>query len=169
MALYLSEWTNLIPLYPRVLCGKFGWNWPNGSGEEVCWMLSKYFAISLLSPLGIVCDPTVEQTWKDALCQVWLKLAQWFWRKSWKCEKFTDRWLMDQSSLVLGSGKLKVIINLFMNISVFLQREITMFIECTCTPIFIHYTPILKAVYTSNYHELGQFISAENSKCHGIY
>ena len=25
---------------------------------------------------------------KDALCQVWLKLAQWFCRK---CEKFTDR------------------------------------------------------------------------------
>ena len=32
---------------------------------------------------------------KDALCQVWLKLAQWFWRKRWKCEKFTDgqRWM----------------------------------------------------------------------------
>ena len=28
---------------------------------------------------------------KDALCQVWLKLAQWFCRRRWKCEKFTDR------------------------------------------------------------------------------
>ena len=27
---------------------------------------------------------------KDALCQVWLQLAQWFWRRRWKCEKFTD-------------------------------------------------------------------------------
>ena len=27
---------------------------------------------------------------KDALSQVWLKLAQWFWRRRWKCEKFTD-------------------------------------------------------------------------------
>ena len=26
---------------------------------------------------------------KDALCQVWLKLAVWFWRRRWKCEKFT--------------------------------------------------------------------------------
>ena len=25
------------------------------------------------------------------LCQVWLKLVQWFWRRRWKCEKFTDR------------------------------------------------------------------------------
>ena len=29
---------------------------------------------------------------KDALCQVWLKFAQWFWRRWWKCEKFTDGW-----------------------------------------------------------------------------
>ena len=27
-------WTNLIPLHPRMLCAKFGWNWPSGSGEE---------------------------------------------------------------------------------------------------------------------------------------
>ena len=26
---------------------------------------------------------------KDVLCQVWLKLIQWFWRRRWKCEKFT--------------------------------------------------------------------------------
>ena len=28
---------------------------------------------------------------RDTLCQVWLKSAQWFWRRKWKCEKFTDR------------------------------------------------------------------------------
>ena len=27
-------WTNLNPLHPRILCAKFGWNWPSGSGEE---------------------------------------------------------------------------------------------------------------------------------------
>ena len=27
-------WTNLNPLHPRMLCAKFGWNWPGGSGEE---------------------------------------------------------------------------------------------------------------------------------------
>ena len=26
---------------------------------------------------------------KDALCQVWFKSVQWFWRRRWKCEKFT--------------------------------------------------------------------------------
>lgn len=27
-------WTNLYPLYPKLLCAKFGWNWPCGSKEE---------------------------------------------------------------------------------------------------------------------------------------
>ena len=27
-------WTNLNSLDPRMLCAKFGWNWPSGSGEE---------------------------------------------------------------------------------------------------------------------------------------
>ena len=27
-------WTNLNPLHLRMLCAKFGWNWPSGSGEE---------------------------------------------------------------------------------------------------------------------------------------
>ena len=27
-------WTNLNPLYRRMLCAKFGWNWLSGSGEE---------------------------------------------------------------------------------------------------------------------------------------
>ena len=27
-------WINLNPHHPRMLCAKFGWNWPCGSGEE---------------------------------------------------------------------------------------------------------------------------------------
>ena len=27
-------WINFNPLHPRMLCAKFGWNWPSGSGEE---------------------------------------------------------------------------------------------------------------------------------------
>ena len=30
----LFIWTNLNPLHPRMLCAKFDWNWPSGSGEE---------------------------------------------------------------------------------------------------------------------------------------
>ena len=27
-------WTNLNPLHPGILCAKFSWNWPSGSGEQ---------------------------------------------------------------------------------------------------------------------------------------
>ena len=27
-------WRYLNPLYPRMLCAKFCWNWPSGSGED---------------------------------------------------------------------------------------------------------------------------------------
>ena len=28
------NWTNLNPFHSKMLCAKFGWNWPSGSGEE---------------------------------------------------------------------------------------------------------------------------------------
>ena len=28
---------------------------------------------------------------EDALCQFYFKLVLWFWRRRWKCEKFTER------------------------------------------------------------------------------
>ena len=31
---WFSIWTNLNPLHPRMLCAKFGWNWPIGSEED---------------------------------------------------------------------------------------------------------------------------------------
>ena len=76
-------WTNLNPLHPRMLYAKFGWNWLSGSGEEDFKILSMYFSyFVIISPWKRV-GPFIEQTWipfpspKDALCQVWLKLAQW--------------------------------------------------------------------------------------------
>ena len=74
------------------------------------------FTFSLLSFLGKGRGPSFEQTWiplpKDALCYVWLNLAQWFWRRNWKCKKIsagqqTDRQTTDnrrsESSLQLSA------------------------------------------------------------------
>jgi hypothetical protein len=48
------------------------------------------FTLLWLSPLGEGQSPSFEQfripSPKDDLCQVWLKLAQWFWRRSRKCK-----------------------------------------------------------------------------------
>jgi hypothetical protein len=48
------------------------------------------FTLSLLSPLGEGQSPSFKKLEtpppKDDLCQVWLKLALWFWRRSRKCK-----------------------------------------------------------------------------------
>ena len=56
-------------------------NWP-------CCSRYVVNVFSLLSPRGKGRDPIHPGS--DALCQVWLKLVKWFWRK-WTCEKFRDR------------------------------------------------------------------------------
>ena len=51
---------------------------------------------------------------KDVLCQVWLKEAQWFRRRRWKCEKFTTTTTTDNGQILIrkahsrfSSGELK--------------------------------------------------------------
>ena len=43
---------------------------------------------------------------KNALCQVWLKLSQWLWKRRQKCEKFTNRQTDGQITYNLLSEKL---------------------------------------------------------------
>ena len=53
------------------------------------------FAILLLSPFGrgwfFYLNKLEYPSPKGVSCLVWSKLAQWFWRRRWKCEKLTDR------------------------------------------------------------------------------
>ena len=43
--------TNLNPLHLKILCAKFGWNWPDGSGEEDFLISSMYFCyFVIISP-----------------------------------------------------------------------------------------------------------------------
>ena len=89
-------WTNLNPFHPRMLCAKFDLNWPSGSGEEDFYKLSIYlYYFPIISPLGRARPfiwTNLNPFHPGILCfQVWLKLAQWFWRRRWKCEKFSDR------------------------------------------------------------------------------
>ena len=85
------------------------------------------FAIWLLSPLGKRWVPLVEQTWvfiiKNALCQVWLKLAKWFWRRRFfnfvnefslfrnyrrRQRRTTDKFWLEKITQAFGSGELKI-------------------------------------------------------------
>ena len=80
-------WTNLNPLHQRMLCAKFGWNWLSGSREEDFLISSMYFRYFLIiSPWKRAGPPYILTNLnslhpKDDLCQVWLKLDQWFLRR----------------------------------------------------------------------------------------
>ena len=75
-------WTNLNPLYPRMLCAKFGWNWPSGSGEEDFLISSMYFRyFVILSP------------WKRAGPFIWTNLNLLHPRML--CDKFGWNWPSD--------------------------------------------------------------------------
>ena len=72
-------WTNLNPLHPRMLCVKFGWNWPSGSGEEEFLISSMYFRyFVIISP------------WKRAGPFIWTNLNPLHPRML--CAKFGWNW-----------------------------------------------------------------------------
>ena len=56
-------------------CAKFGSYWPSGSVEE----FSLYIVNVYMYSLGICRRHLKFPLIKDALCQLWLKLAKWFW------------------------------------------------------------------------------------------
>ena len=93
VAFYLE---NLNPLHPTMLCANFGWNWPIG-----CCFVNVFslFPNYLLLEKGVTLylNKFESLSSKDDLFQVWLNLALWFWKRRWKCEKFTDRRAMDDT------------------------------------------------------------------------
>ena len=105
----------LSPLYPWMLCVKFGWNWPSDSWEDffnfiIVFSLFRNY-LPLEEDVALHLNKLESPSPKEVLSQVWLKLAKWFWRR-WKCEKFTDGQMDDRWSEKLtsdfSSGELKI-------------------------------------------------------------
>ena len=77
---------NMNPYHPRMLCAKFGKNWPSGSGEEYFYKLVNVISLFrnyllLEKGMALHLNKLESSSPKDALCQVWLKLALWFLRR----------------------------------------------------------------------------------------
>ena len=76
----------LNSLHPRMLCAKLGWNWPSGSGENDFLNFLNVFSLfrnylPLEKGRALHLNKLESPSPKDALCQVWFQLAQWFWRR----------------------------------------------------------------------------------------
>ena len=96
-----SIWRYLNPVHPRMICAKFSWN----SGPMALHGEEKFYkfcqcnsTIIFKKGVTLVLNAFESPSPKDALCQAWLKLTQWFWRKRQKCVKFTmtTRMIMDK-------------------------------------------------------------------------
>jgi hypothetical protein len=79
-----------------------------------CWFWRSFlfiFTLLPLSPLGqgvsskgypLHLNKLESPPSKDDLCQVWLKLSMWFWRRTWKCKSIqTDagQWVIRKAHL----------------------------------------------------------------------
>ena len=80
-------WNNLNFLNLKDDCAKFGWKWSTGSREEVCFKIRQcIFSIfcnyHLLEKGGALHLNNLEfPSPKDDICQDWLKLSKWFWKR----------------------------------------------------------------------------------------
>ena len=64
----------------------FGWNWPSASGEEdFLKFVNAYALFHNYLPLkkggALHLNKLESPLPQNALCKVWLKLGQWFWRR----------------------------------------------------------------------------------------
>ena len=61
-------WTNLSPHHPRILCAKFGWNLPSGSGEDFLNFVNVFLLFGNYLPM----ENSGPLTWKKN----WIPLTQ---------------------------------------------------------------------------------------------
>ena len=100
-----------------------GWFVP--SLIEICtvFLQKKIFKSNVFSQFPISYS-FISPTPKDALCQVWLKLTQWFWGKRWKCEKFTTTTTTPLTTLALcvEASFLPQVQNTFLKVKLYVKN-----------------------------------------------
>ena len=82
--------------HQRMHYGRFGWNWSSGSWEEDFFNFVNVFSLFCnYLPLGkgraLHWNKLESPSLKNVLCQVWLKLVQWFLRRFLKLHLAYER------------------------------------------------------------------------------
>ena len=119
--LLFDNWMVLIcktlsQLHPTMLFAKFGWNWLSASGEDlkILWKYFCYFGI--ISPfkkgMTLHLNKIDSPSPKNALWEVWLKLARWFLRRGTLncvniCLSLFNNYILLKNKVALHLKKLK--------------------------------------------------------------
>ena len=76
---------NLNLLHPRMFCANICWNRLCGSGKDLLDYINVFllfcFCFPLKKSLGLHLTKHEYPSSIEAVCQVWLQLPQWFWRR----------------------------------------------------------------------------------------
>ena len=101
-------WSNLNPLHPTMLCAKFGWYGPAVLEKKILNFVNVFWNslfrnyLPLEKGKALDLNKLESSSPKDALCQVWLKLAQRFWRNRFL--NFVNVFLLFRNYLPLEKG-----------------------------------------------------------------
>ena len=107
--------------------------------------------------------------YKDALCQVWLKLTQWFWRRRWKCEKFmpiTGRprrtMTTDNRQIMIRKAHLSLLLRWAKKLNIcIINKSITSYTDYEMMILQIFpFDELKKAVHVQTHKYIGNIISA---------
>ena len=135
LTLIISPWksvwpfilTNLNPLYRRMLCVKFGWNWLSGSGEEDFLISSMYFRYFVIISPWIRAGPFIWTNWYPLHPRMLCVKFGWNWlsgsgeedenvkslrqrrrqRRQQQRRRTTDKFWSEKLTWAFGSGELK--------------------------------------------------------------
>ena len=133
--------TNWNRCHLKMVCAKFGGNWLSCSGED--FLNSSMYLhfcnyLHLEKGRALHLNKFESPSFKDALCQVCLKLAQWFCRRRRKCEKFRTKTMTNNGQIVIfilfGSGELIKVHHC--------KSHVCMYFQCSYQPICEHITAI---------------------------
>ena len=127
----LFECNNIFSLFvmispckiARMLCVKFGWNCLSGCWGEDFKISSMFFRYIVIWSRWKTSCPYLNKlefpSPKGALCQVWLKVAQWFLRGKWKYNKFTDGRTEKWPTTGYQKSSLELLLTLVKNLKLF--------------------------------------------------
>ena len=97
-------WINLYTLHPMMIWAKFDWNWRFFKIVNLFSIFHNYIPLEIEGAFHL--NKLEFPSPKDDLCQVWLKLAQWFWRRRFL--KFINVFSLFRNYLPLEKSKARL-------------------------------------------------------------
>ena len=89
LRIFFSRQRILLLYFTTIFSGKGKWHSTWVKLNSFCLRMSFLYHLLWEREVPLSLSKLEFSLSKNVLCQVWLKLATWFWRRRWKCEKLS--------------------------------------------------------------------------------